>query len=226
MKMDYESRYAAFRAAKMIELFGQPPLLNSESLEVYKKFLAGLGEDFGPKSTVEMMWVRDFADVSWEMFRLRRFKVQVLERKVQELRVMLATREKERAKGVRASSLAHAPENDEPQTKLERVAELDQIANDGADDVDEILANGAEEVEYVMAFEWTLKRIQIIEMMENFKMAARESILRQLEDFKNGWGGHVQRVWGRLEKEYQQTAALTTQSSESRVPEIDDDIAT
>src|SRR5437879_4496630 len=97
MKMDYEAEYAALRAAKMIELFGPPAILRIESREIYDKILAGLGEDFGPNSTAEMMLVREFADVSWEMFRYRRFKMLLLERKVRMLREMQAQQGKRRA---------------------------------------------------------------------------------------------------------------------------------
>jgi hypothetical protein len=71
-------------------------------------------------------------------------------------------------------------------------------------DVNEILAKGEKELEYASAFESALKQIQMIEMMEHLKAAERESILRQLALFKDGWDGHLRRVWFRLEKEYQE----------------------
>jgi hypothetical protein len=204
MLMDYQAKYAAFRAAKIIELFGPPPILGTESLGVYEKILAGLGEDFAPRSTAEMMLVRDFADVSWEIFRYRRYKVLLLERRVRQLRETQAQREKARARIGEGSRQRKAEDVDQPRTKLERMEDLEDVAANSIRDVDEILAKGAEELEYARAFESAMKQIQMIEMMENFKAAERESILRQLALFKDGWGGHLRHVWCRLEREYQE----------------------
>jgi hypothetical protein len=127
MLMDYEAKHAAFRAAKMIELFGPPPILGTESLGVYEKILAGLGEDFAPRSTAEMMFVRDFADVSWEMFRYRHYKVLVLERRLRQLREAQAQRQKARAQKEQGSQGRKAQDVNQPQTKLERIDELEEV---------------------------------------------------------------------------------------------------
>jgi hypothetical protein len=151
-----------------------------------------------------MMLVRDYADVSWEMFRYRRYKVLVLERRVRRLREAQARREKATAQIRQGNEQRKVEDVDQPQTKLERIDELEDVAVNSICDVDEILDKGAQELEYARAFESAMKEIQMIEMMENFKTAQRESILRQLAVFKDGWGGHLHQVWCRLEREYQE----------------------
>ena len=65
-------------AAGHLEIFGLPPLLDGESLEVYDTLLARVTGAVSPKDIIEEIWVHDIVDRVWEILRLRRLKVALL----------------------------------------------------------------------------------------------------------------------------------------------------
>jgi hypothetical protein len=54
------------------EIFGNPPLLSLEDRQAYDQLLAQLALEWKPRSITEWMFVRDIADISWEILRHRR----------------------------------------------------------------------------------------------------------------------------------------------------------
>jgi hypothetical protein len=72
--------------ADIEELWGEPALLSFEDPEIYRKLLLKLVADVKPSDVIERIWLRDIADHSWEIRRLRRFKVQLIERRQDEQR--------------------------------------------------------------------------------------------------------------------------------------------
>ena len=60
------------------EMLGPPPLIRGEDIDRYDKLLARLTETLQPSDVVEEIWTRDFADLVWEVFRLRRLKSSLL----------------------------------------------------------------------------------------------------------------------------------------------------
>src|SRR6187401_2280554 len=65
-------------AASHLEIFGPPPLLDGESLEVYDTLLARVTGSVNPKDIIEEIWVHDIVDLVWEVLRLRRLRVALL----------------------------------------------------------------------------------------------------------------------------------------------------
>jgi hypothetical protein len=65
--------------AEIEELWGEPALLSIEDPEIYRKFLLKIVADVLPTDVIEWLWVKDVADHSWEIRRLRRLKVQLIE---------------------------------------------------------------------------------------------------------------------------------------------------
>jgi hypothetical protein len=72
--------------ADIEELCGEPALLSFEDPEIYRKLLLKPVVDVKPSDVIERIWLRDIADHSWEIRRLRRFKVQLIERRQDDLR--------------------------------------------------------------------------------------------------------------------------------------------
>ena len=60
-------------------LFGDPPLLRGEDDSLYYKLMERFTELVGPKDMIEWWWVKDMTDHTWEIRRLRRFKVFFIE---------------------------------------------------------------------------------------------------------------------------------------------------
>jgi hypothetical protein len=60
-------------------LFGAPPLLRGEDIGLYNELMGQFAKIVEPKDMIEWWWVKDITDHSWEIRRLRRFKVLFIE---------------------------------------------------------------------------------------------------------------------------------------------------
>ncbi len=58
--------------------FGPPPLFNGEDSSRYDQFLTEVVDFVKPADVVEMIWLRDFVDLQWEVDRLRRIKAHLI----------------------------------------------------------------------------------------------------------------------------------------------------
>jgi hypothetical protein len=58
-------------------IFGRLPLIRGESGCAYDELCARIAASVKPKDFIEEIWVRDIADLSWEVFRLRRVKAKL-----------------------------------------------------------------------------------------------------------------------------------------------------
>jgi hypothetical protein len=61
-------------APAMPDLFGKPPLLASEDANLYDAILSRAVVAARPRDPFEWMLLKDYVDLSWEIFRLRRAK--------------------------------------------------------------------------------------------------------------------------------------------------------
>ena len=61
-------------------LFGDPPLLSTENPTLYRNMLDRYAESVAPRNIIEWLWVKDVADLSWEIPRLRRYRALSIER--------------------------------------------------------------------------------------------------------------------------------------------------
>ena len=57
---------------EIADIFGHPPVLSTESREAYDALVTQLTLEWKPRNITEWMYVRDLADISWEIFRHRR----------------------------------------------------------------------------------------------------------------------------------------------------------
>ena len=60
-------------------LFGEAPLLRGEDDSIYYTMMQHFARLVQPKDMLEWWWVKDITDQTWEIRRLRRFKVLVVE---------------------------------------------------------------------------------------------------------------------------------------------------
>ena len=61
-------------------LFVDPPLLSTEDPARYRDMLDRFAESIAPRNIIEWLWVKDVADLSWEIPRLRRYRALSIER--------------------------------------------------------------------------------------------------------------------------------------------------
>jgi hypothetical protein len=65
--------------ADIAELWGKPPVLPTEDLKACEKLYLEIAKSVGPTDIIEWLWVKDIGDLSWEIRRLREFKVDLVE---------------------------------------------------------------------------------------------------------------------------------------------------
>jgi len=66
--------------AGIAELFGRPLLAHSEDADAYEAWLRRVARAVGPQDIFEWVLLRDYADLAWEVLRLRRAKGGILRR--------------------------------------------------------------------------------------------------------------------------------------------------
>jgi hypothetical protein len=59
-------------------LFGPPPLFDGEDTEIYDQLLTQVSTTVMPTDIFEEIWVRDFVDLTFEVFRLRRLTANLI----------------------------------------------------------------------------------------------------------------------------------------------------
>ena len=52
-------------------IFGEPPLLNTENRNTYESLLLDIANQIRPQKALEWSWVKDLADLIWEIRRYR-----------------------------------------------------------------------------------------------------------------------------------------------------------
>jgi len=66
------------RRTGRLALFGAPPLIAGENRDAYEDLGAQIAAAVKPSDILEEIWLYDIVDLTWECFRLRRLKANVL----------------------------------------------------------------------------------------------------------------------------------------------------
>ncbi|HML11852.1 MAG TPA: hypothetical protein VK456_01015 [Xanthobacteraceae bacterium] len=61
------------------DIFGKPPLLKDEDANLYDALFSRVVAAARPRDAFEWMLLRDYADLAWEIFRLRRAKAALID---------------------------------------------------------------------------------------------------------------------------------------------------
>ena len=61
------------------DVLGEPPLLATEDPNQYDALLTGLARDVRPSDFIEWLWVKDIADLTWDIIRYRRIKASYVD---------------------------------------------------------------------------------------------------------------------------------------------------
>jgi hypothetical protein len=71
--------HAQFLPDCLGELFGHAPTLKTEDNKAYWDFLNEVAGCLKPKDMIEWLWLKDVVDLSWEILRLRKLKITLIE---------------------------------------------------------------------------------------------------------------------------------------------------
>jgi hypothetical protein len=98
--------------ALSLRLFGSPPLFEGEDAAAYDELLARVSSAVNPSDVIEEIWVRDIVDLTWEIFRWRRLKAEVLAIEVPRVTVASFMDSFEKIEGLdRLTAIAEARRN-------------------------------------------------------------------------------------------------------------------
>lgn len=81
---EFKGKHAAVRPGlsdtqkQDLALMGSPPLVWGEDRDAYDQLLASVLHDVNPDGIVELIYVRNFVDLEWEIIRLRRAKSNIV----------------------------------------------------------------------------------------------------------------------------------------------------
>ena len=68
------------RRDRNVNGLSKAPLLPSESSEDFESLYAALEEEIKPRGIIERLYLEDFANIVWEIWRLRRCKSAIVNR--------------------------------------------------------------------------------------------------------------------------------------------------
>jgi len=114
-----QAEEAAANCAKLREWFGPPPVLSTENQKAYDDLTMDLLQLLGPHDLIELMYIRQLADSTWEVIRYTRHKTLAIDRKFRARLELQAKREGERAKLKEARASELDKKNRETATQVE-----------------------------------------------------------------------------------------------------------
>jgi hypothetical protein len=161
-----------------IQLFGPPPLFEGEDTKAYDELLTRISTVVKPADILEDIWVRDLVDLTWDVFRLRRLKANV----------MMANAHK----GL-SEILAPLVGSSEAETLAEAWAAR---KSDVAKEVDKALASAGLGMDAVMVQTLSLK-LDDIERID--AEARRNTTLREIDRHRETLGEKLRRAVEQLE---------------------------
>ena len=179
-------RRVPLRVVSRASLFGPAPILVGEDSDAYAELLARVSADVKPSGVIEELWVRDVVDLTWEILRYRRLKMN------------LVAAEMETALANTLSRFVVPQEIEDEDTDKEYNGEEEESA-DGAEcelankyvtrdpaavkQVDELLASVGLTIDNVIAQVFA-DEISIIERIDHLSTVAegrRNAVLREID---------------------------------------------
>jgi hypothetical protein len=170
-------------APTRLALFGPPPLLEGEDSAAYDELLARISGTIKPADVLEEMWVRDVVDLSWENFRLRRLKTNLLNANAHRgLKTVLES--------ITSPGLAILLPG--------KWAARDR---DAIEQIDELLASSDLTMDAVMAetLAYIIDDFERIDRMIMHTEARRNAILREVDRYRTSLGQALRRATNDIE---------------------------
>jgi hypothetical protein len=161
--------------ARSERVSGRFPVLSSENRKDYEELMISLLEYYRPKNPIGEKLVRHLADEEWEISRLRRHKIILMERRFSARLAFQAYREKatQEDKAALAKKMAQQPPG---QLILPEEAFEDVIAK-----IDALLLRPAEELDHARALEVGIVYFEHLDRLLNAAMGRRNAILDDIE---------------------------------------------
>jgi hypothetical protein len=197
--------------AELKRLF-TPPVLSSEDHKAYYTIMTRFLESLKPRDFVELIFVKDLTDSTWEMMRYSSHKTLVIEREHQRhVEIQAKRRQEERKKKAaiaeRVAEMAKAAEQagetkeakpgeqaSAPTSQYERWLELEGVIDGGISDVDEIVDGPADELDHAEALEAGIEYFEQLDRLMRVQVARRNDVIEQIEFYRRGLGQHLRQI--------------------------------
>ena len=172
-----------------LTLVSKPPLLITESAEDFAALNAALTEEIKPRGIIERLYVDDIAALVWEILRLRRCKVAIVNRAFKNALSEIVYR------------LAGEPEMDTPEREWYEAIILDWFSKPEArKEVLELLAEFrldefAIEAEAIRS---VFSELEVLDKMLTLLESRRNKALRSIADYRNDFAKQVREVSNRV----------------------------
>ena len=172
-----------------LTLFSKPQLLITELAEDFAALNAALMEEIKPRGIIERLYVDDVAALVWEILRLRRCKVAIVNRAFKNALSDIVYR------------LAGEPEMDTPEREWYEAIILDWFSKPEArKEVLELLAEFrldefAIEAEAIRS---VFSELEVLDKMLTLQESRRNKALRSIADYRDGFAKQVREVSNRV----------------------------
>ena len=172
-----------------LTLFSKPPLLITESAEEFAALNAALMEEIKPRGIIERLYVDDIAALVWEILRLRRCKVAI---------VNIAFKH---AVSHTVYHLAGQPQVGTPEREWYEAIVLDWFSKPEArKEVLQLLAEFrldefAIEAEAIRS---VFSELEVLDRMLTLLESRRNKALRSIADYRDGFAKQVREVSNRV----------------------------
>jgi hypothetical protein len=192
-----QSVASAAAPAERLKPFGPPPLIEGDDRAAYDALLARISAAVKPSDILEDIWARDIVDLVWEIFRLRRLKVDLMAATASKGLQKMVELSFEEWRDLMAAWAARKPE------AVERVKRL--------------LASAGLTMDAFMfqSFCDNLHAIDCIERMIAKAEARRNDALFEIERHRSRFAFALRRTVQQVEAEYQAVAANSAEQTSS-----------
>jgi hypothetical protein len=159
-------KYKAPDWPKFYPLLGPPPVLSTESAQSYNNLITGFAQTLQPRDMMELIYVKEVTDATWEQARYTRQKTQVPERRYQQCLAAQAT-----CQGILARKTAGSGRG-----------------NGEASAVESILTKPLTELDPRQSFEAGFPYYQSLDAALMRAIKGRDNAVRQLDQWRDGLG--------------------------------------
>ena len=172
-----------------LTLFSKPQLLITKSAEDFAALNAALMEEIKPRGIIERLYVDDIAALVWEILRLRRCKVAIVNTAFKNALSEIVYR------------LADEPEPDTPEREWYETTLVDWFSKPEARKaVLELLAEfGLDEAAIeAEAIRSVFSELEVLDRMLTLQESRRNKALRSIADYRDGFAKQVREVSNRV----------------------------
>jgi hypothetical protein len=190
------SPVSAAAPAERLKPFAPPPLIEGDDRAAYDVLLARISAAVKPSDILEDIWLHDIVDLSWEIFRLRRQKVDLMTATAsKDLQQMMEPFSFEAWRDLVEAWAARKPEAIE---QIERLLTSAGLSMDGL---------------MLQSFCDNLHAIECIERMIAKAEARRNDALFEIERHRSTFAFTLRQTVRQVEAEYQAVAANSAEQA-------------